>query len=191
MFCRACSTASPPFGLVPISESVQIAATAAAGGGTTGTSSAAIAEKLGGYSGMPGVPVREIQLISSEQSSSVSILSPPPKPAGWMMRTCTCLHMLLSEIRTGAPSVNNNQLLRSVFPDELACALKASALDSPSFALQENSDSLRHALTRILLRCGAAIFPPIIQLGIGESGLPTPTLQRWRDSAIEILPLAE
>lgn len=188
---RSCSTGSQPFDLVPVSESVQIAATAAAGGATGSSSSSTIAEKLGGYSGTSGIPVIELQTVVEQEQKDSSTLTietniPPSKPPGWLLKTHMCLRMLINEIQ----SSDADQLLTSTFPDELACALKSTTLDSPHLSFQQNSEILRRSLTRILLRCSASIFPPVLQLA-GSGDLSGVTADLWRKSALEILPLVE
>lgn len=202
--CRSCSTSSPPFELAPISESVQIAVTAASGS-TAMSSSATIAEKLGGYEGVPGgVPVIELQISTGQEqhsgtsttptvpaSPSYTKLAPPLKPSGWMMRCLICLQMLLTEIRTSTPSKDFIQLLDSSSPDDIACALKSDTIDSAFLAVQENAEVLRRSLTRILLRCASGLFPSLLQLGFAGGEFPAVLFNLWKHSASAMLSLTE
>lgn len=117
---------------------------------------------------------------------------PPSLSPEWLMKTLTCLRMLLAEIHTDQPSRDCHELLTSLSPDETACALQANAMDSAFLALQEHFALLRRSLCRILVRCSAALFTPAIQQGLNEKGeLRPPLVTSWKDSAAEILPIAE
>lgn len=108
------------------------------------------------------------------------------------MKTTLCLKMLLREIK-GSTTYNefNDLVYCSIHSDEIACALKSNALDSPFLVLQGNSQPLRRSITRLLVRCSAALFPPILQLGVGAGELNSLLFNHWKDSAAEILPLTQ